>query len=55
MSIMYEDLILEELKGIREELHTIAENMKSSHICVDGNELKKACESATKRNGFTFD
>lgn len=55
MSIMYEDLILEELKGIREELHTIAENMKPPHICVDGDKLKKACESGRKMNGFTFD
>lgn len=55
MSIMYEDLILEELRAIRKELHTIAENMKSPHIGVDGDKLKKACESATKRNGFNFD
>lgn len=55
MSIMYEDLILEELKGIREELHTIAENMKSPCIGVDGNRLKNECKSATKRNGFNFD
>lgn len=55
MSIMYEDLILEELRAIREELHTIAENMKSSRICVDGDKLKKACESGRKINGFTFD
>lgn len=55
MSIMYEDLILEELKGIREELHTIVENMKSSHICADVDKLKKACESVAKRNGFNFD
>lgn len=55
MSIMYEDLILQELQEIRKELHTIAEYMKSPHICVDGNRLKNECKSATKRNGFNFD
>lgn len=55
MSIMYEDLILEELRGIREELHAIAENTKSPRIGVDGDKLKKACESDRKMNGFTFD